>query len=343
MFGHVSPAEAARSAGRVGGFAGSSAPSRSYGGGGGYSGGGGGYSRGGSYAPSYGGSYVSPPSFYRGGYSSYGLMGPPVVAPPVVVAPYATGAAVVASPASPVLDALLLMSLAFIAFSAASSALAPGRSGGLLGPDAGAAGSLQLTKIQVGLLAVARDLKRDLDQIAEDADTSSNAGLKELLQEVTLALLRNPQYAEFVSGGKRAVGDSSELERLFNRCAGARGALVSCRGDLGQHLHVSPGKAGRADAAAADAAAWARCLLMLPRRRSRVHRPPPVSIPPTSPACPAATTQRLPGRAQQVHRGDSCQRPRRRRRAPRAQERPRRPLRAPRRAHRGDAAGGDPG
>jgi hypothetical protein len=145
MFGNVRPAEAARSAGRVGGFAGSSssAPTRSYGGGGGYSGGGysggGGFSRGG-----YGAGYVAPPpAFYSGGY-----MAPRIVAP-VVVGPYAPAVAVTGSTvASPAMDAIVLMALAFIAFSTVSSTLAGagGRAGGLASfdEDCGLDGPLQV-------------------------------------------------------------------------------------------------------------------------------------------------------------------------------------------------------
>lgn len=42
--------------------------------------------------------------------------------------------------------------------------------------------SLTLTKVQVGLVSLARQLKEDLDEIAATADTSSNAGLQMLLQ-----------------------------------------------------------------------------------------------------------------------------------------------------------------
>lgn len=214
LFGNVHPAEAARSAGRVGGFAGSSssAPSRSYGGGGG------GYR---------GGGYSSPaPSVYYGGSSYYGgstLLAPRIIAPsPVVVSPYAVSPVVtVTSPGtSAALDGILLMALAFVAFSSISSVLGPSRSGGLLSSDAdGAAGGLVLHKVQVGLLAVARELKADLDEIAEEADTSSSEGLKELVQEVTLALLRNPQYAAYASSSKKTVDSGEELERVFNRAS----------------------------------------------------------------------------------------------------------------------------
>jgi len=239
LFGTVHPAEAARSAGRVGGFAGSSAssaPSRSYGGGGGYSRGGGGYS------PSYGGSYLAAPSpYYGAGVSTY------LMPPPVVVAPYAAGPAVaVGTGASSALDAALLMGLAFIAFSTVSSALAPGRTGGLVldgddefGEGGAGGGPLQVTKVQVGLLAVAQELKARLDAIAEVADTSTSEGLHALLQEVVLALLRNPQYCAYSAGGKKAAASARDLERSFNaaslaeRTKFSEETLVNVRGGGG--------------------------------------------------------------------------------------------------------------
>lgn len=49
-------------------------------------------------------------------------------------------------------------------------------------------------KLQVGLLGMARTLQKDLDQIAEAADTSTPEGLHYVLTETVLALLRQPDY-----------------------------------------------------------------------------------------------------------------------------------------------------
>lgn len=54
--------------------------------------------------------------------------------------------------------------------------------------------TVSVAKVQVGLLAQARELKADLDRIGERADTETPEGLAQVLQEATLALLRNPQY-----------------------------------------------------------------------------------------------------------------------------------------------------
>jgi uncharacterized membrane protein len=47
---------------------------------------------------------------------------------------------------------------------------------------ASSAGTLTFTKLQVGLLSSARELKHKLDNIATYADTSSSEGLQLLLQ-----------------------------------------------------------------------------------------------------------------------------------------------------------------
>ncbi|OMO96457.1 hypothetical protein COLO4_15279 [Corchorus olitorius] len=57
--------------------------------------------------------------------------------------------------------------------------------------------SLQRTsviKLQVGLSGMARSLQRELNRIAEDADTSTSKGLSYVLTETAVALLRHPEY-----------------------------------------------------------------------------------------------------------------------------------------------------
>ncbi|RWW07501.1 hypothetical protein GW17_00029119 [Ensete ventricosum] len=51
---------------------------------------------------------------------------------------------------------------------------------------------LQVWPLLVGLLDTARSFQKDLDQIAEAADTSTAEGLNYILTETTLALLRHP-------------------------------------------------------------------------------------------------------------------------------------------------------
>ncbi|KAF9621275.1 hypothetical protein IFM89_018492 [Coptis chinensis] len=74
-----------------------------------------------------------------------------------------------------------------------------------------------VVKLQVGLLGMARSFQKDLDRIAEVADTSTSEGLKYVLTETTLALLRHPDCC--ISGYssvdvKRSI---EEGERRFNQ------------------------------------------------------------------------------------------------------------------------------
>lgn len=73
-----------------------------------------------------------------------------------------------------------------------------------------------VAKLQVGLLANARGLKRDLERIAAKADTSTPSGLHYVLQETVLSLLRNPQYAVY-GAAKTLKGKSlAKAEQKFN-------------------------------------------------------------------------------------------------------------------------------
>ena len=82
----------------------------------------------------------------------------------------------------------------------------------------GASPAVSVARLQVGLLAQARELQSDLNRIAERADTSSSEGLAQVLQESTLALLRHPEY--WVYGGAEAQQARLEsAEAQFNRLA----------------------------------------------------------------------------------------------------------------------------
>lgn len=73
-----------------------------------------------------------------------------------------------------------------------------------------------VAKLQVGLLASARGLKRDLERIAAKADTSTPSGLHYVLQETVLSLLRNPEYAVY-GAAKTLKGRSlAKAEQKFN-------------------------------------------------------------------------------------------------------------------------------
>ncbi|KAI3927737.1 hypothetical protein MKW98_023338 [Papaver atlanticum] len=55
-------------------------------------------------------------------------------------------------------------------------------------------GIITVIKLQVGLLGSAKSIQKELDKIAQVADTSTRKGLSYVLQESTLALPRHPNY-----------------------------------------------------------------------------------------------------------------------------------------------------
>ncbi|WP_138504116.1 DUF1517 domain-containing protein [Nostoc sp. PA-18-2419] len=75
---------------------------------------------------------------------------------------------------------------------------------------------VSVTRLQVGLLAQARDLQNELNHIAETADTNSPEGRAEVIQEASLALLRHPEYWVYGGGGTQQARLNS-AEAQFNR------------------------------------------------------------------------------------------------------------------------------
>ena len=78
-------------------------------------------------------------------------------------------------------------------------------------------GPVSLLQLQIGLLASAKDLQKDLRQLAGSADTSSSTGLQRVLQDTTLALLRQPDlwvYANVESGSVPFNAAESTFNRL---------------------------------------------------------------------------------------------------------------------------------
>jgi len=78
--------------------------------------------------------------------------------------------------------------------------------------------SISLTRLQVGLLADARELQADLNRLAELADTGSSAGLAQVLQETVLSLSRHPEYWVY-AGAENAQTRLELAEAQFNRLA----------------------------------------------------------------------------------------------------------------------------
>jgi len=75
---------------------------------------------------------------------------------------------------------------------------------------------VSVARLQVGLLAEARDLQADLNRIAETANTGSVEGLDLVLQETVLALLRHPEYWAYASSDTQQTRLEAAEEK-FNR------------------------------------------------------------------------------------------------------------------------------
>ncbi len=81
---------------------------------------------------------------------------------------------------------------------------------------AGSNPPVSVAKLQVGLLAEARALQDDLNRLATTADTGTSQGLAKLLQETTLALLRNPEYWAYATSEDKQTR-LLNAEQEFNR------------------------------------------------------------------------------------------------------------------------------
>ncbi|CDP08560.1 unnamed protein product [Coffea canephora] len=101
----------------------------------------------------------------------------------------------------------------FAAFVLVSGFLSDRSEGGVLT----ATGKTSVLKLQVGLLGLGRTLQRDLDRIAETADTSSPEGLSYVLTETTLALLRHPDYCISAYSSADVKRSMDEGEKRFNK------------------------------------------------------------------------------------------------------------------------------
>ena len=228
----------AASGGRIGGGSFRSAPSmpRSYGGG--YrSGYGGGYQRGG-YGGGIGFPFIVP--FFFGGGGLFGFL---------------------------VLMAVVGLVLnAFRGGGGGGQALPAGLRGGDLDgyrPD----GPVSIAQVQVGLLASARELQRDLRQLAASCDTSTNAGLQRVLQDSTLALLRHPDLWVYANAEVGQVPFPA-AESTFNRLSMTERSKLS--GEITTNVGGSRGVASTGAAGDADATSDYIAVTLLVASRSRM-------------------------------------------------------------------------
>ena len=110
--------------------------------------------------------------------------------------------------------------------------------------------NVNMIQVQVGLLASAKSLQDDLRSLAASSDTSSSSGLQRLLQETTLALLRQPDlwvYANAESGSVPFNSAESTFNRLsMNERSKLDAELTSNVG--GQRITDTSNSSGDADA-----------------------------------------------------------------------------------------------
>ncbi|MFM1798812.1 MAG: hypothetical protein RLZZ117_1090 [Cyanobacteriota bacterium] len=187
----------AASGGRIGGGSFRSSPSpRSFGGGSSrYRGSGGG----GGYVPvPYGGGY------YGGGYGGGGF-GFPFIVP---IFGFGGG----------LFGFLLLMAVVGLFVNALRGGNGSSGAGGYSGEEGSSLlrGPVSLVQVQLGLLPAAKDLQSDLRRLATTADTGTQAGLRRVLQETTLSLLRNPELWVYANAEAAQVPANS-AEDTFNR------------------------------------------------------------------------------------------------------------------------------
>ncbi|XP_057439458.1 uncharacterized protein LOC130731248 [Lotus japonicus] len=110
-------------------------------------------------------------------------------------------------------SSFFLILVGFAAFILVSGFLSDRSEGSVLT----AAEKTTVLKLQVGLLGMGRSLQKDLNRIAQVADTSSPEGLNYVLTETTLALLRHPDYCISAYSSvdvKRSIEDG---EKRFNQ------------------------------------------------------------------------------------------------------------------------------
>jgi uncharacterized membrane protein len=111
-------------------------------------------------------------------------------------------------------------------------------------------GPVSIAQLQLGLLASARELQTDLRRLAASADTSNSTGLQRVLQETSLALLRNPDLWVYANAEVGQVPFAS-AESTFNRLSMAERSKLErelTTNVAGQRSTVALKPAGDSDA-----------------------------------------------------------------------------------------------
>ena len=143
---------------------------------------------------------------YRGGYGGYGRRGG--FGFPFIIPIFGFGG-------GGLFGLLILMAIAGVLVNALRGAgSAPGIGGAVATPAVPS--KVNMIQLQVGLLAGAKALQDDLRTLAKSADTSSSTGLQRVLQESTLALLRQPDLWVYANAESGSVPFNT-AEATFNR------------------------------------------------------------------------------------------------------------------------------
>lgn len=124
-----------------------------------------------------------------------------------------SGGGVYVGPAVGFGSSAFLVMMGFAAFIMVSGFLSDRSEGSVLT----ATGKTSVLKLQVGLLGLGRSLQKDLNRIAEVADTSTPEGLSFVLTETTLALLRHPGYCISAYSSVDVKRSMEEGENRFNQ------------------------------------------------------------------------------------------------------------------------------
>jgi uncharacterized membrane protein len=128
-------------------------------------------------------------------------------------------------------------------------------------------GPVAIAQLQVGLLASARDLQRDLRQLAGQADTGSSAGLQRVLQESTLALLRHPDLWVYANAEVGQVPFTA-AESTFNRLSMTERSKL--RSELTTNVAGRVGEAAAGAVGDSDATSDYIAVTLLVASRGRV-------------------------------------------------------------------------
>lgn len=128
-------------------------------------------------------------------------------------------------------------------------------------------GPVAIAQLQVGLLASARELQRDLRSLAASSDTSSSSGLQRALQDSTLALLRHPDLWVYANAEVGQVPFQA-AESTFNRLSMTERSKLS--GEITTNVGGSRGAASSTSAGDADATSDYIAVTLLVASRSRI-------------------------------------------------------------------------